>query len=123
MRTRLVCGVGINDADYKVELKRVVGRVNGKPIREIDWICPFYYKWRNMLVRGYSRKLKDRHKTYEECYVCEEWLRFSNFKAWMEQQDWEGKQLDKDLLVIGNKLYSPSTCCFVSRQVNSFSDR
>jgi hypothetical protein len=38
----------------------------------------------------------------------------------MEQQDYAGKQLDKDLLVKDNKVYSPETCVFVSRQVNMF---
>ena len=47
-----------------------------------------------------------------------EWHRFSSFKAWMEKQDWEGKHLDKDLLVPGNKEYGPSTCIFVSNEVN-----
>lgn len=42
------------------------------------------------------------------------------FRAWMVGHDWEGKQLDKDILVKGNKLYSPNTCAFVDRVVNLF---
>jgi hypothetical protein len=38
----------------------------------------------------------------------------------MQGQDWEGKQLDKDLLIVGNKLYSPETCVFVSKITNTF---
>ena len=45
---------------------------------------------------------------------------FSNFKAWMEVQDWEGKQLDKDILFPDNKTYSEYTCVFVDQRVNSF---
>ena len=58
--------------------------------------------------------------TYKGCSVSEEWLRFSNFKRWMEKQDWDGKQLDKDILFEGNKVYSAETCVFVTSVVNSF---
>lgn len=73
-----------------------------------------------MLVRCYSAASQVNNPTYVGCSVCEEWLTFSNFKCWMETQDHEGNQLDKDLLFQGNKVYSPETCIFVSPQVNSF---
>ena len=38
----------------------------------------------------------------------------------MEQQDWHGKCLDKDIIVPGSKLYSPETCAFVLNETNSF---
>jgi hypothetical protein len=38
----------------------------------------------------------------------------------METQDWEGKQLDKDLKVLGNMVYSPDTCLFISPDLNRF---
>lgn len=38
----------------------------------------------------------------------------------MEVQDWEGKHLDKDVLVLGNKHYSPETCAFIDHRLNSF---
>jgi len=37
----------------------------------------------------------------------------------MINQDWEGKQLDKDIKFTGNKVYSPETCIFVPQQINS----
>ncbi|MBS5848469.1 MAG: hypothetical protein KID08_22475 [Pseudomonas putida] len=36
----------------------------------------------------------------------------------MESQDWQGKDVDKDLLVKGNKVYGPDTCCLISRSIN-----
>jgi len=53
-----------------------------------------------MLTRCYYQKRLDIRPSYEECIVCEEWLTFSNFKKWTEQQDWEDKQLDKDFFVL-----------------------
>jgi hypothetical protein len=38
----------------------------------------------------------------------------------MEQQDWENKELDKDLLKVGNKEYNPENCVFVTKIVNTF---
>jgi len=102
----LVCGVGLNDADY------VVRPVSGAA-------CIFYRRWADMIKRCYANS-SGQYKTYEDCYVCDEWLTFSNFKRWMETQEFSGKELDKDILVKGNRVYSPSTCVFVSHLVNSF---
>ena len=107
---KLICGVGVNDADYVVR-----PTVNGK--RDM---CHFYQTWDNMITRCYSAKEHARSRTYIGCSVCEEWLTFSNFKAWMEKQDYYAKHLDKDLLFVGNKVYSPDTCVFVAAVVNTF---
>lgn len=116
---RLVCGVGINDLQSLTSTTIEVGR-DGKRKRKTTWRCPFYATWVDMLKRGYSEGLKSRYPSYLGVTVCDEWLTFSNFKGWMQQQSWEGKQLDKDLLIRGNKIYSPDTCVFVSKLVNTF---
>lgn len=46
---KLVFGVGINDADYNVYK---TGIVDGK--QTVLWICPFYRKWKDMMMRCYS---------------------------------------------------------------------
>lgn len=114
-QTRLVMGVGVNDAGYPITKNKMI---NGKSVQ--TWICPFYSRWRGMLERAYSTVYKSSYTTYEGCSVCEEWHLFSTFKSWMEQQDWKGKQLDKDLLYPTNKVYSPETCVFISQKVNLF---
>lgn len=114
-RNKLLFGVGINDADYNVYKHEIF---NGKHKR--IWSCPIYGRWYNMLKRCYSPVYHKRRPTYQGCSAVVEWHHFSNFKAWMETQDWEGKQLDKDILFAGNKLYSPETCVFVDSKVNLF---
>lgn len=115
-----IYGVGVNDANYVVKISKTIGYVEGKRKTRRVWTCPYYTKWTGILERVYSEELQKKYPTYIGCTVCEEWKLFSNFKAWMEEQDWEGKELDKDLLVRGNKLYSPDTCIFVSLAVNIF---
>lgn len=116
---KMVYGVGINDADYAITERETI-EVNGVRKRKLIWYCPYYRTWYSMIQRCYSDKFQERNPTYKDCSVSEEWLRFSNFKSWMEEQDWEGLQLDKDLLFEGNKMYSKETCVFVSRGVNLF---
>lgn len=110
MAKKLVCGVGVNDADYVVQ-----PTING-----MRGCCPFYRKWVAMLERCYDAKYQAIKPTYLDCLVATEWHSFMAFKSWMEKQDWQGKELDKDLLFVGNKVYSPETCVFVDRITNSF---
>lgn len=118
-KQKLVYGVGINDADYVVQKFETID-VDGKQKQRGVWICPYYRVWKGMLERCYSTKTQEKYPTYKGCVVSDEWLTFSNFKRWMECQDWEGKHLDKDLLFVGNKVYSAETCVFVTRFVNNF---
>lgn len=106
----IVFGVGINDADYLTNK-----RINGKLVA-----CPYYTKWHHMIRRCYSERSLAVNPTYRGCSVCENWLTFSNFKAWMETQDWHGKHLDKDFVVPGNKVYSPENCVFIDQKLNKF---
>lgn len=110
METRgSVYSVGINDADYAVIYK----------IENKSYTCPYYLKWVGMLKRCYSYDYKVKHPTYIGCSVSEEWLTFSNFKYWMEKQNWEGRELDKDLMILNNKLYSKDTCLFIPKYINN----
>jgi hypothetical protein len=104
-----VYGFGINDADYDTQ-----PRVNGKQVA-----CEFFRRWKHMLSRCYQEKSLTKHPTYIGCSVCPEWLIFSNFKRWMEQQDWRGLELDKDIIKPFNKVYCPDFCRFIPRYLNS----
>lgn len=105
----ILFNVGHNDADYNVTKK-----IDGK-----TYTCPYYRKWCSMLKRCYNEKWLSQYPSYRGCTVCEEWLSFMNFKAWMETQDWENKSLDKDLLS-NSSVYSPETCVFIDAGLNSF---
>ena len=110
-KTKLIQGVGINDADYRVGL-----RSNGV----LTWKCPIYVIWGSMLSRCYSPKYHKENPTYLDCYVSPAWLRFSEFRKWVVTQNWEGLVLDKDTLTLGNKVYSEDQCVFIGAALNSF---
>lgn len=111
---RLVQGYGLNDADYAV-VEHSFDNLNKS--YKIIWRCPFYKTWADMLRRCYGT---NKPPSYSLASVCEEWHTFSRFREWMASQHWKDKTLDKDLLVQGNKVYSPATCVFVTKEVNGF---
>ena len=81
--------------------------------------------WQDMLRRCYSEKLINKRPTYQNVICCKEWLLFENFYKWLHNQKnfdkWVNNDrwcIDKDILVKGNKIYSPETCCLVSNEVN-----
>lgn len=112
-RNKLVYDVGINDADYAVYSTVIVEG------RKVKLCCPYYVKWCSMLCRCYSEAYQAKQATYVGCSVCEEWKYFMAFRAWMIEQDGIGKHLDKDLLIAGNKEYSPKSCLLVTQQLNN----
>lgn len=114
-----VCGVGVNDVEYAITKKESYC-VDGKRRRRVIWTCPYYVRWVGMLSRCYNENTQKYQPTYTDCSVDPEWHRFSSFRLWMSGQDWEGNDLDKDLLVEGNKVYGPDTCIFVPPEVNLF---
>jgi len=83
----------------------------------------FVYKtWNHMLERCYTEKYHKRFPTYIDCSVCDEWLNFQNFAEWYYNNVWNDNfkesKLDKDILVKGNKVYSPQTCILVDNNIN-----
>lgn len=117
---KLVYGVGVNDVDYVVQRWETIDYVDGRQKQKLVWRCQYYTTWKSMLERCYYSKRQECFPTYIGCTVSDYWLTFSNFRKWMEKQEWEGKHLDKDLLFEGNKIYSAETCMFVTPMVNTF---
>ena len=75
-----------------------------------------YNVWRHLLKRCRGN---NRSKAYKDCSICDEWKLFSNFKKFYDDNCTDDTfHLDKDLLVQGNKKYSPETCAFLPREIN-----
>ena len=109
---RKLHGVGIND---------VLGSAKTRNVP--PYKAHYYTVWQSMLKRCYSPKEQSKllMQSYIGCTVDPRWHYLSNFKQWYDEQgDVTGKQLDKDIISPGNKVYGPDTCFFVSSQLNSF---
>ena len=74
-----------------------------------------------MLKRCYSEVSFKKSPSYEQCLTSETFNHYQQFKTWCNQQLGFGNtgwELDKDILVKGNKVYSEDTCCFVPKEIN-----
>lgn len=91
--------------------KNYKSRINGEHTIQ-------YNTWIAMKQRCSSDQFQKDNLTYKECKICDAWLDFQIFSKWFDENYIQGYQLDKDLLIPGNKLYSPNTCCFIPQEIN-----
>tara|TARA_R110000851_G_C12924038_1_gene550643 strand:- start:3 stop:647 length:645 start_codon:yes stop_codon:yes gene_type:complete len=87
-------------------------RVDGELTRQ-------YSTWSKMMQRCYSENSLKNKPTYKGCSVCGEWHNFQIFAKWFDENYIDGHELDKDIKIDGNKIYSPSACVFTSHKNNS----
>lgn len=106
-----VYGIGITGNKYPRS-------INCKVTKEYD-------AWIHILQRSFDDKCKAKQPTYNDVTCCKEWLNYENFYEWLHNQPnfdkwYNGKRwaIDKDILVKGNKIYSPETCCLIPQNVN-----
>ena len=107
----MVLGVGMIGSKYSA-------KVDNEEAEE-------YQAWKGMIYRCFDENTKKRQPTYKDSTCCEEWLLYENFYEWLHSQEnfnilrnkskWN---VDKDILIKGNKIYSPETCCLVPMNVN-----
>lgn len=106
------------------ELRMAKNKVYGVGINDVFDSAhkPYQRFWARMHERCYDPKFTSKEPSYIGCSVCDEWHYLSNFKRWFDDPKngyQEGYQLDKDILVKGNKVYGPDTCCFVPQRINT----
>lgn len=119
-----------NEQGYVIYFKKAVydtdlpaswyEKVGGKSNR--IW-CPYTRRWLCMLNRTICDSFIQHNPSYVDCTICEDWLIFSNFKRWVDEQpnkEWINCHLDKDIFVRGNKHYCESSVVFVDKVVNTF---
>lgn len=114
---KLIYGVGINDANYRVQEFKT-STIDGVKKKRLLSHCPIYRKWVGVLARTCDEKTKMKSPHYADSKICDEWLTFSNFSRWVGDLDISNLELDKDILFKGNKLYSPKTCAFIPKCIN-----
>lgn len=110
--SRLVYGIGTNDRRY--------------PTCEGNTSIREYRLWKHMLYRC-TESLWIKYPTYTGTTCSENFKSYSFFYEWCQTQvgfrniddknrPWE---IDKDVLVKGNKVYSEDTCVFIPHKINS----
>ena len=93
----------------------------GEGFKQSDSQSYSFQLWKNMLKRCYSEVSFKKSPSYEQCLTSETFNHYQQFKTWCNQQLGFGNtgwELDKDILVKGNKVYSEDTCCFVPKEIN-----
>lgn len=98
---------GIGYCDRKVSTKNADGTIKKS-----------YDAWRRLLYRC-TEPWWLLHPTYRGTSVCKAWHCYTPFAKWFEDNTYgDGLEVEKDLLVLGNKEYSPDTCCLVTNSIN-----
>lgn len=80
-----------------------------------------YTHWSGMMTRCYYGGYHERFPTYKDCSVDHQWHNFQEFAEWCQWQvgfDNKKSVLDKDIVLQGNKVYSPETCVFLPPELN-----
>lgn len=111
LEPRKIYGVGFNS---------LLRGKDGYKARDKNGVYREYDHWRRMLQRSYDEKWFAKHPTYEKCEVDYAWWDYQDFAHYYHNCEYKSSttDLDKDLLVMGNKVYGPETCVFIPETIN-----
>lgn len=119
-------GSGCRNCEKHYTQNKLRKKIYNSGILDVDFSCnkdeitaKAYKIWGAMFRRCNSPIGSKHNPAYHDCFVCDGWHYFSNFLSWFKDNYIKGYALDKDILVKGNKMYSPETCCFVPIEINS----
>lgn len=98
--SNLVCGIGINDSDYRVHYRKAHG-------------CDIFRIWVAML-RNIGRPDSNMNNR-----ICKEWESFMQFREWHLKQDYvEGQVLIRALHDPFSDIYSPESSGYGSKELS-----
>jgi len=108
-----VYGTGyFGEGKYKAKIKGVIQK---------EYDC-----WVRILDRCYNENSNHKNPSYRNITVCAEWHNYQIFAEWYNKnkpciEDIKF-EVDKDLIQLKckNKIYSPSTCIFLPKKINTF---
>lgn len=81
---------------------------------------PSYSAWRFLMMRLFCEKRLLVNPTYRGCTICKSWCNFQVFSDYFYSHESYGLgyEVDKDLLISGNRHYSPETCVMIPQEIN-----
>lgn len=81
-----------------------------------------YKCWSSMIMRCYDKNFQSKQPHYVGVTVDKEWHNFQKFAEWFYKNKPSNPnieyELDKDILSRDKKIYSPSTCIFLPKEIN-----
>lgn len=98
-----------------------VGYIGIGPYSSTGFGKEAYAVWSKIFQRIGNTEVPKLH-TYLDCSVDEVWHCFQNFAEWFYTNPYyqPGWHVDKDMAIIGNRVYGPEACCFLPRELNGF---
>lgn len=108
----IIYNVGFTGSKYPTSYVASDGKLKNKPE---------YEQWRGFLRRCYDDGYHGKYPTYIGCECSKNFASYEYYTEWCNDQVGfsEGYNLDKDLLVKGNKTYGEDFCVFIPTEINN----